>query len=178
MFSALAIYPSSSRPFMSSALPYFHLTFTLPFIHTHTRAHIHTHTRAHIHTHTRAHIHTHTLSLPLFPSLTLSLLVSPSLSLSLPLFPSLSLSFILSLSLSFSLQNRGIPGICRRQRFAIHGHRLAQQKGVLLNLQYIFSAIHSTRSQAVFHLCAVSMRGGGLGSSTIFKKFNEPYAPS
>ena len=22
------------------------------------------------------------------------------------------------------------------------------------------------------------MRGGGLGSSTIFKKFNEPYAPS
>jgi len=24
----------------------------------------------------------------------------------------------------------------------------------------------------------VSGRGGGLGSSTIFKKFNEPYAPS
>ena len=27
-------------------------------------------------------------------------------------------------------------------------------------------------------LCVVCRRGGGLGSSTIFKKFNEPYAPS
>jgi len=26
--------------------------------------------------------------------------------------------------------------------------------------------------------CIVSSRGGGLGSSTIFKKFNKPYAPS
>jgi len=24
----------------------------------------------------------------------------------------------------------------------------------------------------------IQVRGGGLGSSTIFKKFNEPYAPS
>ena len=28
------------------------------------------------------------------------------------------------------------------------------------------------------HIMLVSSRGGGLGSSTIFKKFNEPYAPS
>ena len=29
-------------------------------------------------------------------------------------------------------------------------------------------------------ICTVTAlgRGGGLGSSTIFKKFNEPYAPS
>ena len=27
-------------------------------------------------------------------------------------------------------------------------------------------------------VCACVRRGGGLGSSTIFKKFNEPYAPS
>ena len=26
--------------------------------------------------------------------------------------------------------------------------------------------------------CCLTTRGGGLGSSTIFKKFNEPYAPS
>jgi len=38
--------------------------------------------------------------------------------------------------------------------------------------------------QNVYGLCRavsfqnVSGRGGGLGSSTIFKKFNEPYAPS
>jgi len=30
---------------------------------------------------------------------------------------------------------------------------------------------------SVFGCCIVA-RGGGLGSSTIFKKFNEPYAPS
>jgi len=32
-------------------------------------------------------------------------------------------------------------------------------------------------SRAPFMQCGV-VRGGGLGSSTIFKKFNEPYAPS
>ena len=41
-------------------------------------------------------------------------------------------------------------------------------KGVLCSMYFIFL-------YPVFHLL---MRGGGLGSRPIFKKFNEPYAPS
>ena len=32
--------------------------------------------------------------------------------------------------------------------------------------------------EELFHNARPRVRGGGLGSSTIFKKFNEPYAPS
>ena len=40
---------------------------------------------------------------------------------------------------------------------------------------YIYIYIYILTVTAAIH---VSRRGGGLGSSTIFKKFNEPYAPS
>jgi len=38
--------------------------------------------------------------------------------------------------------------------------------------------VHRGHCQYAWSVHSVAWRGGGLGSSTIFKKFNEPYAPS
>jgi len=38
--------------------------------------------------------------------------------------------------------------------------------------------VHITNTYSYLPMQCVTRRGGGLGSSTIFKKFNEPYAPS
>jgi len=40
---------------------------------------------------------------------------------------------------------------------------------------YIYIYIHISSPLNILY---ITRRGGGLGSSTIFKKFNEPYAPS
>ena len=45
----------------------------------------------------------------------------------------------------------------------------------MMSLSFIF-VFHNTCVCSIWR--ATGWRGGGLGSSTIFKKFNEPYAPS
>ena len=44
--------------------------------------------------------------------------------------------------------------------------------------EHLYTYIHVLQYFYMLYVYIVETRGGGLGSSTIFKKFNEPYAPS
>ena len=58
--------------------------------------------------------------------------------------------------------------------FASSSCLMSKSECLLLHVIYI-SYLHVIYTCMILHIV---VRGGGLGSSTIFKKFNEPYAPS
>jgi len=63
------------------------------------------------------------------------------------------------------------------QKFAKVSARLVSPCRMTTELTYVENFTLNRNSHSVVAKEAMS-RGGGLGSSTIFKKFNEPYAPS
>jgi len=65
-----------------------------------------------------------------------------------------------------------------REHFVIvqSGEQVSLSLSLLLLLSLSLSLSLSLLSS--LSLCLSASRGGGLGSSTIFKKFNETYAPS
>jgi len=81
---------------------------------------------------------------------------------------------------------RNLSGICH-MRLEIGEWRMEMRRmrGRMHNENFLFFGptfvlISSPDKFHLFpkHKCRTLERGGGLGSSTIFKKFNEPYAPS
>jgi len=118
--------------------------------HKHTHTHTHTNTQTHTHKHKNTHIHTHTHT------------------------HTHTHLWYIYMACRFKSGS-----MCRVMKVPeIDAHRTAAAQGdawVCMHAQKHtqYKNTHNIRSYQY-----PWRRGGGLGSSTIFKKFNEPYAPS
>ena len=149
-------------------------------------------------------VHHHFFTLPLAPALPFALTLPPPLPLARAPHPpfmytsSLFSFFALALALALTLAlAKPFLCICHSQHlwgclwiwfsllpfsrsFSLSFSRCAtvSRRAVFLCRIYNCTSAHCEVMWVQCMCTTVSRRGGGLGSSTIFKKFHEPYAPS